>query len=263
MPDWNIILHVLTLALLGVGSYVLATFKTGTDALVKTSAEEGVKAAFRDLEWSKDLARELQKTRGLERQELRFRSYGALWKELRPLAIYEVAVINNKAAGELLQKLTAWYFGECGGLLLTSNVREFYFALQDLLRVTSTMPGEWQADRAEELEGQAESAFRKIVEVRFPKVLSPASRSPEEARPDGTDAARFDDGIDVLDYFKRGRRETWQAQPLELGKAWRRTVNQLAAIWMELTERERFAVLQQVGSKLRSSMVNDLESRER
>jgi hypothetical protein len=50
-------------------------FKTAAQDAVKTSAEEGAKMAIRELEWPKEFARELQKSRGLERQELRFRSY--------------------------------------------------------------------------------------------------------------------------------------------------------------------------------------------
>src|SRR5271165_4196019 len=163
MPDWNVILHLLTLALLGVGSYLLATFRTGTEAAVKTSAEEGVKAAFRDLEWSKDFAKELRKSRGLERQELRFKSYGALWKELRPLAIYDVARVDKEAACNLLKKLSDWYFSECGGLLLTVQARGFYFALQGLLRVTSSISGDWKADGSAELESEVEKTFRNVL----------------------------------------------------------------------------------------------------
>src|SRR5579864_26207 len=117
MPDWSVILQVATLILLGVGGYLLALFKTGAEAAVKASAEEGAKAAIRELEWTKVLARELQKSRGQERQELRFRAYGGLWKELRPLAIYDPTDIDNEIAADLLTKLTAWYFSECGGLL--------------------------------------------------------------------------------------------------------------------------------------------------
>jgi hypothetical protein len=87
MTDLNVILQLVRLLLLGFGGYLLTLFKTATEAAVKTSAEEGAKAAIRELQWPAELARELQKSRGMERQELRFKSYGALWRELRPLAI--------------------------------------------------------------------------------------------------------------------------------------------------------------------------------
>jgi hypothetical protein len=240
MPDWNVILHLLTLALLGLGGYFLFMFKAATEAAVKTSAEEGAKAALRDLEWPREFARELQKSRGLERQELRFKSYGALWKELRPLAIYDVVKFDKKDAGNLLAKLSDWYFSECGGLLLTPQAREFYFALQDLLRLISTVAISWDANRSEEIEGDTKSTFRELLKAR-----------------------QANGAIRVLEYFDNSSLEDWQEKAMNLGEEWRKSVNQVGRVWSELTERERFAVLQQVGSKLRSSLVNDLESRER
>lgn len=237
---WSVILHLLTLTLLGVGGYLLIMFKTAAQAAVKTSAEEGAKTAIRNLAWPKEFARELQKSRGLERQELRFKSYGALWKELRPLAIYDMAKIDKKAAGNLFTKLTDWYFSECGGLLLTPQARDFYFALQDLLRVTSSSPMDWNAGRSEELEGRADVTFREVLRAR-----------------------NLHDGISVLDYFSNGSLEDWPQEATVLGKKWRETIKQLGAAWTELAERQRFAILQQVGSKVRSSLANDLESRER
>ena len=90
---------------------------------------------------------------GVERQELRFKSYGALWKELRPLAIYDETIINRKIVSDLSSKLSDWYFSECGGLLLTPQARDFYFALQDLLRATSKFPEDWDTDRSGTSEG--------------------------------------------------------------------------------------------------------------
>src|SRR5260370_42376107 len=112
MPDLNTMLQLLTLVLLTAGGYWLQT-------AAKTTAEEAAKATIQQLKWPGELARELQKTRGVERQELRFKSYGALWKELRPLAIYDATVINKKVVSDLSSRLSDWYFSECGGLLLT------------------------------------------------------------------------------------------------------------------------------------------------
>jgi len=234
MTDLNAILNLLTLVLLALGGYGLMA----TRAAVKTSAEEAAKAAIQQLQWPAELARELQKTRGVERQELRFKSYGALWKELRPLAIYDATVINKKAVGDLSLKLSDWYFSEYGGLLLTPQARDFYFALQDLLRATSRFPEEWSAARSEESEGNQSLIFRKIL----------AARSADEA-------------MSVLNYFSEGKFDNWQEKASALGKKWRKGINDIAAAWNELDEGQRFATLQQVGSKLRTSLVNDLESR--
>jgi hypothetical protein len=239
VADWSVILQVLTLILLLVGGYLVVLFKVGAEAAIKASAQEGVKAAIRELEWPKALARELQKSRGVERQGLRFKSYGGLWKELRPLAIYDPTVIDNKAAGDLLTTLSTWYFSECGGLLLTPQSRDFYFALQDLLRIISKIP-DWSADRSEEVAGSADGILREVLKAR-----------------------NVSDAISVLEYFAASSFEDWDSKGTDLGKVWRGAVRELGAAWEELTERQRFAALQQVGSKLRTGLVNDLESRER
>jgi hypothetical protein len=207
-------------------------------AAVKTSAEEAARAVIRELEWPAELARELQKTRGVERQELRFKSYGGLWKELRPLAIYDDADIDKEKVGDLSSKLSTWYFSECGGLLLTPQARDFYFSLQDLLRTASRVPEEWSAARFEEPEGGYKVAFRAVL-----------------------DAKSTPGAISVLDYFSEGKFENWQEEASDLGKKWKEGIKKVAAAWNELNEKERFATLQQVGSKLRTSLVTDLESR--
>jgi hypothetical protein len=80
--------------------------------------------------WPVELGQELEKSRGVERQELRFKSYGELWKKLRPLAIYSDKPVNRANFGELTEDLSDWYFSECGGMFLLPHVRDFYFALQ-------------------------------------------------------------------------------------------------------------------------------------
>lgn len=238
MLELNAILNVLMLVLLVLGGYGLLLLRTATEAAVKTSAEEAAKATIQQFQWPAELARELQKTRGVERQELRFKSYGALWKELRPLAIYDAKVINKKAVGDLSSKLSNWYFSECGGLLLTPQARDFYFALQDLLRATSRVPEEWDADRSKESEGDQKLIFRAVLT-----------------------AWSADEAVSVLDYFSTGAFEDWQNEATDLGKKWREGIKDIAAAWNELDEGQRFATLQQVGSILRTSLVNDLESR--
>src|SRR5436309_841752 len=100
MPEVKSVLDVMTLGLLGLGVYLLVLLRTGTEAAVKKSAEGAVEAAFEKFNWPAVLARELQKTRGVERQEIRFKNYGALWAKLLPLAIYDDSVINREAAGK-------------------------------------------------------------------------------------------------------------------------------------------------------------------
>jgi hypothetical protein len=242
MPDWNwnAIVDILTLALLALGGYGLVLLKAGTEAAVKTSAEEAAKATIQQLRWPAELARELQKTRGVERQELRFKGYGALWKELRPLAIYDATVIDRKVVGDLSSKLSDWYFTEYGGLMLTPQARDFYFALQDLLRAASSAPEDWDADRAGESEGSQKRTVRAVLTAR------------------GAGSA-----VDVLDYISVGSFADWEDRAAGLAKAWRDGINVVAGAWKELDRKERFAVLQQVGSILRTSLVNDLESRVR
>lgn len=240
MLDLNAILQILTLVLLAIGGYGLLLLKTGTEAAVKTSAEEAAKATIQQLKWPGELARELQKTRGVERQELRFKSYGALWKELRPLAIYDATGINKEVVGDLSSKLSDWYFSECGGLLLTPQARDFYFALQDLLRATSKIPQDWDVDRLEESAGAERFIFEAVLKARS-----------------------ADGAISALEYLSTGSLEDWQNNAADLAKKWRKGINDVAAAWNELDNRQRFATLQQVGSVLRTSLVNDLESRVR
>jgi hypothetical protein len=226
-------------ALLGLGAYLLLLFKTGSQAAVKASAEEAAKAVVRQLTWPGELAREIQKSRGVERQELRFKSYGALWKELRPLAIYDAAVIDKKAVGELSSKLSDWYFSECGGLLLTPQARDFYFALQDLLRATAKCPKDWNAERPEGAK-EAADIFQAVLV-----------------------ANQADGAIAVLEYLSHGVPNDWQDQAAGHAKNWQSAINALASAWNKFDSRQRFATLQQVGSILRTSLAYDLESRTR
>jgi hypothetical protein len=226
MADWGTILQGLTLVLVA-----------GFGAFMKKSAEDGAKAAIRDLEFPREFRRELQKIRGKERQELRFKSYGALWKELRPLAIYDITPLDKEAVGALRSKLTDWYFSDCGGLFLTPEARDFYFTLQDLLQMAFRFDTDWRTDRIESVE-ISNKIFRELL----------ISKSANQA-------------IEVLDYFSKDNYEQWREKGSLLGKMWKDEMKKIAKEWGALDEHQRFAVLQQVGSKLRSSLSNDLESR--
>lgn len=141
---------------------------------------------------------------------------------------------------DLSSKLSDWYFSECGGLLLTPQARDFYFALQDLLRATSKFPEDWDTDRSGTSEGDQKLIFQDVL----------AARSAAEA-------------ISVLDYLSTGAFEDWQNQAASLAKKWREGIRDVAATWKELDRGQRFATLQQVGSVLRTSLGNDLDSRVR
>ena len=243
MLDLHAILDIVTTVLLAIAGYGLFLLRTGTEAAVKTTAEETARATIEQLKWPGELARELQKTRGVERQELRFKSYGTLWQQLRPLAIYDATVINRGAAGKLSTKLSDWYFSENGGLLLTPQARNFYFALQDLLRTTSRFPEDWSADRSEDYEGAHKNIFQE--DVLLAQRNDPAVNG----------------AISTFDYFSAGAFEDWREKAADHGKQWREGIDRIAAGWDQLNERQRFATLQQVGSILRTCLVNDLESR--
>ena len=240
MFDFSTVINVLTLAVVSAGGFLLLLFKSGTDAAVRAAAEQAATATIQQLQWPAELARELQKTRGIERQELRFKSYAALWTQLRPLAIYDPTAINRKGMGDLSVKLSNWYFSDNGGLLLTPQARDFYFALQDLLRNTSTSPEDWEADRSED----SDDVLRQIIRT----VLA---------------ATKSDGAIAALDYFSAGAFRDWDEQAAGLGRTWRSGIKDIAAAWPRLDGRQRFATIQQVGSVLRTSLSTDLESRVR
>ena len=67
----------------------------------------------------------------------------------------------------------------------------------------------------------------------------------------------------VLDYFEKADFRDWETRAGALGKSWRDGMKSVAANWNRFDDVQRFAVLQQAGSLLRSSLVNDLESRVR
>jgi len=229
------ILNVATLGVVSLGAYLISLAKTGFEARVKAGAEEGAKVAIKNENWVRELAQELEKTRGTERQELRFKSYGALWKRLRPLAIYDSAPFDSAAAGALLRDLTDWYFSEEGGLMLTAPVREFYFALQDLLRVIAGVSG-WRSERPADPRGE-------FADLARTKNLTGVS--------------------EVLAAFKNEDKalSLWTHDVKPLADRWHTDVKQLAADWSHLEPSQHFAVLQQVASTLRTAMTCDVESR--
>ena len=164
-------------------------------------------------------------------------SYGKLWAEMRPLAIYDDSPINQQTMGEMSKKLSDWYFSETGGLMLTSHNRDLYFALQDLLSAVAVEPN-WEADRIPEPERTFEGLLRRR-ELTAAQALIGHLRD-------------------------RATIQEWPGDEpglQEMARRWRDDVAELAKGWKETNSGERFAVLQQVCSVLRTGLTNDVESR--
>jgi hypothetical protein len=109
----------------------------------------------------------------------------------------------------LSKALSDWYFSEAGGLLLTKPVREFYFALQDLLREITKGAVEWTADRPSE---DPKDWFDSIL------------------RRDGcTDALRTLETLDNVDIRE------WPSVSPDLAKDWRKDIAKLAEHWQSFS----------------------------
>lgn len=200
-----------------------------------TAAEKQAEEAIRRLNWPAILARELEQVRGSERQELRFASYGQLWETMKPLAIYSEEPVNSDTIGDLSTALSGWYFSASGGLLLTSHNRDLYFALQDLLNGTADIEQGWSAERIRD----PKRTFTEVLEhYRLTKAQAlVASLTPSVP-------------------------DDWPDDDVEpLARGWREDLRSLVSRWGELTEPERFAVLQQASSVLRTGLTYDVESR--
>jgi hypothetical protein len=225
--------------ILGVGlgtAVLLWCIKTSVQTLAagaKAAAEEGAKAAINDMHWRETLRQEIEKSRGVERQELRFKSYGELWHKMRPLAIYTEGSIDAATLSKLHENLTNWYFSDNGGMFLLPHTREFYFALQDFSRAVGDAKC-WECKR---VSGDYVSTFDRIIDIHNPGLmrrLREAISKPE----------RWPDGVETI------------------STEWRNAIKALGVHWDEMTDNlERFATIQQIGSILRTVVVNDVESR--
>ncbi len=73
-------------------------------------------------------------------RDLRITRYEQLWKELKPLAKYgRPTALSHEQIADLIAAVTTWYF-DTGGLVLSSEAREDYFALQDGLEFALARP---------------------------------------------------------------------------------------------------------------------------
>ena len=228
--DLGAILGWVTAGLIAVGVLLWRLVGAGAEHATKAQVDE----VMAKLNRQAVLARELEKTRGTERQELRFESYGRLWALMRPLAIYDKSPISAEDMARLSLQFTDWYFSEKGGLMLTSHNRDLYFALQDLVEAVSSKP-DWQAKRI----GKPKDAFQTLVA--------------ENRLVGAQELVKLLDGAKVSE---------WPPSDLvEAASGWREDVVALANRWGELDEGEHFAVLQQAASMLRAGLANDVESR--
>jgi hypothetical protein len=186
---------------------------------------------------SSTLARELEKTRGTERQEIRFEAYGTLWAAMRPLSIYDESPITAESLASMSTALSGWYFSEKGGLMLTTHNRDLYFALQRLLRAVGAKP-DWQAVRID----TPKDVFRAVI---------------------GKERLNLTAAQELSKLLETAKVSEWPTSGLdELASAWdTREVGKIADRWAELDDGERFAVLQQTASMLRTGLANDVESR--
>jgi hypothetical protein len=224
------VLDVLVLAVVAVGVVLWKSAGAGAEE----AAKAGVNEAMQRINWDAVLGRELERLRGTERQELRFKSYGELWAKMRPLAIYDDTPVNQSTMKDLSRDLSDWYFSVTGGLMLTAHNRDLYFALQDLV-IDVASQGPWEAERA----GDPKTTFAAVLQRR------------ELAKAQA-----------LVEHFAAVEIEEWPRPELAgLARGWRDELNELATGWDELDPREQFAVLQQTSSAMRTALVNDVESR--
>ena len=121
---------ILLTALTAMGVVLRATLKGATER----GSERAVDRAFDRWDWPDKLRRELEKSRRVALQTKRFEAYAKLWAAMQPLALYGNP--DGPDVGSLASlpgALSRWYFAEGSGLLLTREVRTFYFTLQRLL----------------------------------------------------------------------------------------------------------------------------------
>jgi hypothetical protein len=227
----SVVADILVVIVVAVGALLWRSVGAG----IEEGAKEQAKELVAELNRQTALARQLEQTRGTERQELRFESYGALWAQMRPLAIYDDRRIDRQAMRELSTALSDWYFSAKGGLMLTRHNRDLYFALQDLVSGVAALEPDWEAERVP----RPRQVFEALLEHRG-----------------------LVDALTLIEHLDTAAPTDWPGAGVEaLAKEWRTSVVTLVTAWTELSAGERFAALQQVASVLRTGLSNDVESR--
>jgi hypothetical protein len=118
--------------------------------------------------------------------------------------------------------------------MLTKHNRDLYFALQDLVFEVAR-GDDWEAERTKE------------PKMRFDALLQ---------------RKHLIAAVALTKYLKGAKTQDWPSDDLEaMAAAWREDVQKLASDWPRTDSKDRFAVLQQVASVLRTGLTNDVESR--
>lgn len=165
----------------------------------------------------------------------RFDVYGELWSRMQCLAKYTEKPFSRNDASELWEDLSGWYFSADGGLFLTERAREFYFSLQDILKIVKDT-NYWQCDKRPP---KPEKIFKDML-----KELSP-------------DLQVYCDGM---------------KKPGSLDEnGWRKKCCKSIGAMLESLANEQqpvpnvgdkiYSTIQQVSSVLRSNLAHDLRSR--
>lgn len=224
------IFDVVIVVILAISGTLWAVTRKGLEAAVVKAAQDAIEEVNRD----RMLARELQRIRGVGRQEARVVSYAALWSKMRPTAIYDDSPFNRSTVSDLSKSFSDWYFSTDGGLMLTTPCRELYFAFQDLLHKVGRgddWVGERTADPAE--------AFTGFLERQ-----------------------NHQGALALLETLKPPALDKWPPEcVVGMAQAWRSDLEKIPPLWNDLEPQLRFSIVQQVASTLRTALSADLESR--
>jgi hypothetical protein len=140
---------------------------------------------------------------------------------------------------KLRPALSNWYFSVFGGLLLTPQAREFYFALQDLLAIVIQTADDWTLPRTIHASSTHKDVFLQMLDVY-----------------------RLSKPVEVLKYLEpKTPPPDWQDKALDLAVKWRAGIIVVAKNWGGFSDEQKFVTLQQVGSALRTCLTYDVESR--
>jgi len=171
----------------------------------------------------------------MRRLPLRLTDRSGLWPcRCSPPVTRGARPVNRAQLRELREQLSVWYFSESGGMFLLPHARDFYFALQDFAQAVSN--GEdWECRRSND---DPKSRFNNVV-----------------------DRMKLTGAATVMATLPETAPESWPEGIGKLGKLWHSDIQKLGVRWKELGEADRFAVVQQVGSVLRTNLANDVESR--
>jgi hypothetical protein len=166
----------------------------------------------------------------------RFIAYGKLWSQMNQLAVYSAATFDAAAARSISEGLSAWYFSENGGLLLSTTARDFYFALQDTLNTFA-----------------AEARLQKVAHKDGREAFLTMLKSDEAG------ASKYPDCLNALlaRHPERMPGEDWGELCKKLAAHVVKEVTKNATVGSDLA----FCMAQQVSSALRSLLAYEVQSR--